>query len=160
MRHRPQPHIADRAVAALRRRGMVWLLLLVLPLHGLSAALIGLLGQRHFHAAVPTHALGRVLWQGQIEDPRPDTTAHAHAHAALERHHHARDDASVIALDPAVADDAMADAGTTGASPSMLAPPPSARLAPRSIGRVPWQSADTGRFVSWSSQPPERPPKV
>ena len=142
MRHRPRPHIADRAVAALRRHGFVWLLLLALPLHGLSAAMIGLLGQRHFHEAV----------QHDVH--------HAQAHAALQRHHHGRDDASVVAFDPPSLDGVLADAGASGAAPSMLAPPPGARIAARTTGHTPWSARDTGRFVSWSSQPPERPPKV
>jgi hypothetical protein len=150
MRPRAPIHPADRAVAALRRHGLAWLLVLALPLHGLSAAMIGLLGQRHYHDAAQAHALGRTL-----HDAAP---AHLHQHG-IERHHHAHDDASVVPLDPLKADDAASD-GTSSAAPSMLAPPPGHRIATRTQGRAPWQAAPTGRFVSWSSQPPERPPKV
>lgn len=154
MRQSPPPHIADRAVAALRRRGLLWLLLLAMPLHGLSAAMIGLLGQRHFHDAVPAHALGRALWQPGVDVD----TRHDHAHGALQRHHHARDVSGVIALDP-WSPEAGIDVGSSSAAPSMLAPPPSARLLVHNDGHTPWSLRDTGRFVSWSSEPPERPPK-
>ena len=158
MRHRPAPHIADRVVAALRRRAIVWLLLLVLPVHGLSAALIGLLGQNHFHAAVPSHALGRALWQPS-DDAASDAALHDHAHATLQRHHHDRDDASVVAIDPLAADNA-AEAGGSSAAPTMLAPPPAQGFPARTAGHLPWQACASGWFVSWSSEPLERPPQA
>jgi hypothetical protein len=157
MRHRPPPHIADRAVAQLRRHGLVWLLLLALPLHGLSAALIGLIGQRHFHDTVSAHALGRALWQADADTV--DADRHAHQHSALQRHRHERSDAAVIALDPLLPESGL-DAGTSGAAPSMLAPPPVAHVFARDDGHVPWSLRDTGWFVSWSSEPLERPPKA
>jgi len=161
MRHRPPPHIADRAVAALRRHGLVWLLLLLLPLHGLSAALIGLLGQRHFHEVAPSHAMGRVLWQSEGDAVNAVSgDAHAHAHTVAQRHHHRAEDATVVSLDPLQADEAVAEAGASSAAPSMLAPPPGFGLTVRAAGHLPWSARHTGWFVSWSSQPPERPPKA
>ena len=159
MRHRPPPHIADRAVAALRRHGLVWLLLLVLPLHGLSAAIIQLIGQRHFHDSVPSHALGRVLWQPE-RDAVLASSRHDHAHAMLQRHHHGRDDASVIALDPLLPDAVVTDGSASAAAPSLLAPPPHARLFASRLGHSPWRAGESGWFVGWSSPPMERPPKA
>lgn len=137
MRQRPPLHIADRAVAALRRRGLVWLLLALMPLHGLSAAMVQLLGQRHFHAQA--------------------NQGHAHDHTALERHHHAHADATVVALDAQVSDPVASDGG---AAPLLLAPPMHSRHAARAPGHLPWCAALGDRYASWSSPAPERPPKA
>lgn len=83
-----------RARAA--RSAIAWLLLLFLPVHGLTVVYLAFWGPAHFHLDDEGHNHGH---------------AHSHNAALVERHHHPATDASVVTVeaDPALDAHALED---------------------------------------------------
>jgi hypothetical protein len=82
-------------------RALVWLLALLLPMQGVTAAALMAMGPLHVHKHVesaPAHAHARQ--RASALEPRTAhilaAFGHVHASAAAERHHHPHADASVV----------------------------------------------------------------
>lgn len=152
------------------RRWVLWCLLAALPLYGFSAALVQLLGARHVHTqASQTAQTGQDAgafdgWRdfrraGVVADAR----VLAHTHAAFERHHHAQDDASVVALDARSADDGAASAGASAADGSatlVLALAGAVGLRQPAGRSLPWPHAEPATPAGRDAPPAERPPRA
>lgn len=154
----PRALFAERTTRLL----VMWLLAFVLPLQGAAVALFATKGPAHLHKIATTAPL--VLEDLRRWKPAMATIArvtpalgHVHASAVAQRHHHARDDGSVVRVpdDTADADEALG----ASAAPSMLALIPAA-VAWGTPERVvaahapPWDALKT-RYVS----PLDRPPR-
>lgn len=86
---------------------------------------------------------------------------HMHDHDALERHHHAADDATVVALDGAAELAGAADSPANGGA--ILLPAaglPGGALVLQAVAQRtgPWPAGRAVAFVSLSVPPPLRPP--
>lgn len=109
--------LTDRAGALARRRIVVWLLALVLPLQGLAATLVQVRGPAHVHARSEARTV-------LVDFRRPPSLAHVHAHG-VAHHHHGADDASVTFVDGDRFGDAQPhDAGTAGDAAGAFLPLP------------------------------------
>lgn len=107
---------------------VMWLLALVLPLQGAAVAVFAAKGPVHLHNVAATAPL--VLEDLRRWKPTIAATArvaapfgHVHASAEAQRHHHARDDGSVIRTPDETAD---ADGALGSGAPSVLALIPAA----------------------------------
>jgi hypothetical protein len=104
-------------------------LLLALAVYGFSSALVQLMGPLHFHrtvASTPTPAstvqvedLRRSLARLDDAQAREDEHTRFHREHPFARHHHATDDASVVALD-APADSAAPDEASPAGSACLV----------------------------------------
>lgn len=93
----------------------------------------------------------------------PHTHTNNHTHDALERHHHAADDASVVALDGAAAGADAADSPSNGASLlliSLAAPGGGLAVPATSALRSSWPVGRIAVLSSRSVPPPLRPPAI
>jgi hypothetical protein len=80
----------------------------------------------------------------------------SHSHSAFERHHHAADDASVLALDDGP-DDGSRPGNVTAPGD---APPPCWLAAVRADLSHAWLQSRALRVARWAAAPPERPPRA
>ncbi|MFY9514158.1 MAG: hypothetical protein WAQ05_24600, partial [Rubrivivax sp.] len=126
---RPCPQFARRL-----SHGLVWLLLVALPLYGNTGALLKLLGPAHRHntPAVDTRLLSALgsgaaavlgVLRGQAHVHGPGSRPHNHG--VFERHRHAPGDSSVVTAD--ASDSALA---TMGSVLLVFAMPPAAAPGP------------------------------
>lgn len=161
------------------RRLIVWCLLVSVPLYGFSASLIALLGSTHVHvASVQVAALfdpppaavkpGSAVTGSMLilEDFRRVASAHppaphAHSHAALERHHHAPDDATVRSLDGGHHDGAGSDDGGGSTTLShVLALSDTAAFAMPALPAFAWAAPAGAALDPWTGEGLERPPRA
>ncbi|MEO5737659.1 MAG: hypothetical protein ABIQ82_09395 [Variovorax sp.] len=156
-----------RSLARLRlddwtRHLLLWCLLLALPLQGLSAATIQLLGTNHTHRGMAAVAPFMAGWQDFRRSPHwSDSPRPAHSHEWFQRHHHALDDASVVALD-AQGGESPGDVGSSAASAIWLVfPTASGLLVPRAeLMEANWPRFSTAAFQSCDAKRLERPPQA
>lgn len=147
-------------------RLVVWYLLIALPVYGLSATLVQLLGASHVHVRTVQAAASLDGWHDfrrAVARTERHAAVHLHAHAAFARHRHARDDVSVVALDARAGDHgaAAADASSSDGSATLVfalagtAEPcqPYSRL-------VGWPRAEPVTPAGREVMPAERPPRV
>lgn len=179
------PHRAKHRVGA---RSLVWLLLLALALLGLTTTRQQALGPLHLHAdhtvAGTPSALSAVAsrfasdWHDRWRQQQmfghaevalrmtPGATrwppgARTHNHDALERHHHALGDASVLALDGAAQAADTADGSTTGALvllPVVALPDEGLTVPMLAATAGAWPVDGATAFASRPIAPPLRPP--
>lgn len=128
-------------MAPLKRLAVIWVLLLVLPFHALTAAYLDLRGPAHFHLDDESHE-------------HDDGHSHSHGQGHLERHHHLAGDPTVVA----VSEDPLEE-GPSGWSATMCVALLSARGAlqpPRlSSGITPGRDALLQtRFLERLERPP------
>lgn len=162
--------LADDLTCRLRRavpwRSAVLLVIaLLLPVYGMSGALVGLLGVSHVH--VPHQALsagnadpmaGWVDLRRRVSNE--SSIPHTHGHGGQARHHHAVGDATVVALDGALESTQAGDGSSLSASLLQvlaISGIPSFILAPAT--RPAWLSAASEAVAPWAADGPERPPK-
>ena len=153
------------------RRWAIWCLLVALPLYGFSATLVQLLGARHVHhaQASQTAQTGQAAdafdrWRdfrraGVVADAR----FLAHMHDAFERHHHAQDDASVIALDARPGVDSAAPAGASagdGSATLVLALAAVVSLCEPACRPVAWPQVEPATPAGRGTLPAKRPPRA
>ncbi len=102
------------------------------------------------------------LWpSSDFRDSDATATRGTHTHDSLERHHHAVDDGSVVALDAAAEAAGAADSSATGGTILLpvAATPGNGLVLPAIAKRGgPWPVDRTTAFVSRSVAPPLRPP--
>lgn len=141
---------------------VTWLLALVLPLQGAALGVYAAKGPSHLHKAVAAHPL--VLedlrrWKpaAAAESRVAARIGHVHASAVAERHHHSRDDGSVMAHADETAD---ADEALGSATPSVLALLPAAGVwgSPERVAaaHAPASAVLRSRCVA----PLDRPPRT
>lgn len=151
-------------------RLLVWLLLFVLPLQGLTAVLVQGLGTLHFHAqqAAPI-GLGDPMqgwldFRRQVHGAERDAGPAAHAHDGLERHHHAAPDANdAVSVGPAGGDAGPADDATpspAGALAQVIGPLGQITVLPPTAARNGWATPAPSRLQTRQPTPPERPPRA
>jgi len=144
-------------------RLLVWILAVLLPLQAAAASALAARGPLHIHRApviVVLEDVRRMSTPGTIA-VRHVATVLGHFHAGLpERHRHALDDASVVAIDDGGT--ATLDGGATLAVAAFVggAAPPAARFdwsptAPTDVRAT--HDAWTPR--THDPAPPERPPR-
>lgn len=159
---------------------MLWLLRLLLPCHGLGFLQRQLLEPLHVHRGAASPAAASVWYDGMhafiaewkmhrssdhlhgrsaAVPPLPRLVRQhrgAHTHHVFERHQHAADDASMLALDDGP-DDGLGKASSSGPGVGPLL---------RWLVRVRadltqvWAQSDALRIARWAAAPPERPPRV
>ena len=80
---------------------ILWLLMAAVPLCGLSGAVVELLGMKHFHQQAASGTVDPMAgWRDfRRALPAVGVESYGHAHTAVQRHHHATVDATVVALD-------------------------------------------------------------
>lgn len=142
------------------RHLVVWCLLVALPVYGLSGALVQMLGAQHVHLRMAAGQDSLAGWEDfrrSLPHRVAAATAHAHGHAAFERHHHAPDDASVSALGGTSSDDA--GSSPAGASALVLALAPQAPLPLPGATRADWPSLALLPIHSCDTARLERPPR-
>jgi hypothetical protein len=179
-----------RVTPSTHQKRLVWLLLVALVLLGLTITQRQVLGSLHTHADVgPTHTLTsaavsslahdwKIRWQrqkmlghGQLVLATPFDAvvwptvatrgAHVHGHGALERHHHAADDETVVAIDGAAQVAEAGESPTTSASlllPAVGTPVDAIKLPAVSRNTGAWPVASFATLVSRAIPPPLRPP--
>ncbi|MBA2722375.1 MAG: hypothetical protein H0W48_04540 [Methylibium sp.] len=140
-------------------------LLVALPVYGLAGSIAQWLGVQHSHdhGAVLAHAADPMAgWQDFRRIVAVgDATAHGHDHAALERHHHARGDASVNSLGSDGGDSTPTDgASPVGSAGCMFIPVASSPwYAPTSAAQV-WLAFVPPMIASRPPARLDRPPKA
>ncbi len=181
-----------RTAHPIGQKWLAWLLLVAVALMGLTITRQQALGSLHSHADqgprmasalsaavsnLGNHWINR--WQlqqavghGQLlanagSDGMPDATglhdSDPHDHDALERHHHAAHDASVLAVDGAAESAAAADSAASGGSVvlSGFGVPSAGLVVPTMTGfNGPWPVGRLAAFVSRSVPPLLRPPSL
>uniref|UniRef100_UPI0025F2B307 hypothetical protein n=1 Tax=Methylibium sp. TaxID=2067992 RepID=UPI0025F2B307 len=100
---------------------LLWVLLCLLPLQGLAGVLAQSIGAVHFHAQSLADATPMQGWQDfrrQVDGSVHGVSAahHVHAHAHLDRHHHAGPDASAVVVDGGGSEAVQAEDAPAGAS--------------------------------------------
>ncbi len=150
---------------------VLWCLLLALPVQGLSGVLLQWLGAQHRHQAEVADAGALTTgWELRFRSAmagyaspalafRPAQQPADHGHGVFERHHHAADDASVLALGPTEPNSDLASDAAQGAAVQPLAVHGLLAWHLPATGRSPWALAPS---AGWQSQPVsrlERPPR-
>ena len=113
-------------------------------------------------------ATDTTLWPSratQLADHAHASGAHpeTHQHDALERHHHAMGDGSVVALDGAAQAAEAADGGSSGASlvsPGVATPSAGLAMPDPHADKGPWPVDPGTAFATRSVAPALRPPAV
>lgn len=140
---------------------IVGLLLLALPVYGLSGLITELLGAKHGHEQVPATSDGLLGWQDFRRVTASAPAPHAHSHQFWKRHHHSTSDASVIALAGAAQDLSSGDAATVSASSGTLGMACSIAIISRpDDASSAWPRHGPDRVTTLAVEPPERPPKA
>ncbi len=174
------------------QQSLLWLLLVAMVLLGLTITQHRALGSLHKHSnlelrntsvltAVSVLASDwkarwqqqKILGHGQLLLATPSTAmdwpavaprgSHNHDHDALERHHHAADDGTVVALDGAAQGVSAVDGSSTAASimlPVVGTPNEALTLQAIASHTVNWPVASFAALVSRAIPPPLRPPTV
>lgn len=150
----------------------MWLVAFVLPLQGTAVGVFSALGPAHIHQRAEARLVLEDVrrWRPTPVASPPAYAAalawvgHSHPDAAPQRHHHATDDASVVAaganspLDTADADEALGACALSALSVLALIPalPAWADTAASTdaAARPPW-TRRTG-FVDFPDRPPKR----
>lgn len=156
------PFPARLQVARWAQRLTLWCLLLALPLQGLSAATTQMLGTHHAHRSMAAVAPSMDGWQDfrraphWSESPRP-----AHSHEWFQRHHHAIDDGSVVALD-AQSGEFAGDVGSGAASAIWLVFSSAGGLfvPGAAVMRSNWPKLEAAAIQSCDAKRLERPPQA
>jgi hypothetical protein len=145
---------------------LTWFMLIALPLYGVSATLVGLLGPVHFHkqaAAVRTVVADSgpmAGWQdfrrvGQVRD------ASDHSHPGLGRHHHDGRDASAVTAGPDEGDAGLGDGAASNAPTLVFVAVRAAALpGPAMIVLASWPAERAYRIASCDARRLERPPRT
>lgn len=156
-----------RQIPRAARRFVVWCLLVAIPVFGFSGTLVELLGANHIHRVVAAVSVANAdPMNGWVDMRRASAAAtqpavQPHSHSLFARHHHDRDDTSVIALDGAMQDQASDDGGAPAGSLShVLALTNVARVAPPSFTLYVWLDAAAPAVMHWIADGPLRPPKT
>jgi len=153
------PALHSRRIA---RLVVMWLLTLVLPLQGTAAVVFGAMGPAHGHraASAPAPVLEDFRrWRPTAQRDGHVLAALGHFHAGngVQRHHHVRNDASVV---PAAAEAGDAEEAATASAVPVLALIPAARVfvSPERVAatRAPSLRAVQTRCVA----PLDRPPRA
>ena len=140
----------------------MWLLALVLPLQGTAIGVFAAKGPTHLHKVAAAAPL--VLQDLRRWKPALAATSHAgalfghvHASAAAQRHHHARDDGSVISTGDETAD---ADEALGASAPPVLAliPVAGAWGSPERV--VAAHAPPSGALQTRHVSPLDRPPRA
>lgn len=155
---------------------IIWCLLAAVPIYGLSGTIVELLGARHVHATPVLSAVAADTddvmrgWQdfrratagmGHGHQHASDGSHEpAHDHSALERHHHDRADASVVALDGGPADAAHADEGGSATATHLLALSSVVLPAPAADDQGSWLAVTPPRVATRQPDALERPPRT
>ncbi len=152
--------------AARARSSRLWvasLLLIALPLIGLSGVLAQLLGTTHVHRPAAVHGDPLQGWQDfrriVVGAAAARTT---HGHTLWLKHRHGAADATVLALGPAGPGSTSADAVPSLVASIVLhaATMPEPGLHVPEVSSLRWRQEPPGRFKSLAWAPPERPPKA
>jgi hypothetical protein len=141
----------------------VWLLAVLLPLHAAAAGALAVCGPLHIHRAPTIVVLEDVR---RTSAPAVVSVRHValpigHFHAGVPvRHQHARDDASVVALDDGGSAAVDGDGALAAAALAASAALPATRfvwsaMAPHDVRAI--RAAWTPR--THDPAPPERPPR-
>ena len=153
----------SRRLMAKARRFVVCCLLVALPVYGVSGTLVELLGPNHVHRATGASASVTDPMSGWVDMRRGFSTftalRHVHTHSLFQRHHHDREDASVVAVDGGSLEGAAADDGGAGASAHLLALTGAVAVGEGERLRFPWPSAMPVAVLPWLADGPMRPPK-
>lgn len=177
-------------LSARLRRFVVLLLLVALPLHGLSSGLVQLLGPDHRHDSSAEAAdttpwsarLGRQLQalvgpqtarlienlrlQARLQPASAPTRIHVpsaaahHHHGVFARHHHAADDASLVLSGARADGQSAADAALAGAMAMPLAPTSALAMALPAVHRMRWPVHAAPAWHNHVPGLPERPPSA
>lgn len=141
---------------------MLWLLALVLPLQGAALVVFAAKGPAHLHGVAATTPL--VLedlrrWKPSIASTARVTAraGHVHGSAAAERHHHARDDSSVIRT-PDDTGDADGALGTSAPPVLAMIPAQGAWGTPERV--VAANAAPLDALKTRHVSPLDRPPRA
>ena len=136
------PFTRCAATARANRPAVLWLVLLVLPFQGLTAAYLDLRGPAHFHV--------------EVEHDHDHVHSHAHDQGHAEHHHHAADDPTVV-----IVDDDEPEEDASGWSATMCAVLVAAAAA--LVLPLPYDGIPTGldarlrsRFLARLDRPPNR----
>ena len=145
------------------RGAVLWCLLVALPVYGLSATLVPLLGSMHLHHSSSAESDPMAGWQDFRRAVHATTVVpQPHSHSIFQRHHHAHDDASVLSLDHAASDTSSSPEGSSSSGNAatlvlaMVSPPALPGTPDR---RDAWR--DSFKFLPTSQDllPLERPPR-
>ena len=151
----------DRRTAPAATQWVIWFLLVAIPLCGLSATLASMLGASHFHRDVASSEIGLEGWTDfRRSDHVSDGTPRRHTHNFFQRHHHDRNDATVVALD---GDDGVtggdSEDGTDALSSLVYIPATDICMPWVIASAVSWPCVRSVSFTSLNSARPERPPQ-
>ena len=145
------------------RRWRLWVLtvlLVALPVYGLSGTLLELLGSHHRHQQADRVATAMDGWQ----DFRRSATVHVepqpHGHLLWQRHQHDRFDASVIYLDGPAQNASTEDTTSAATVASALWTALWSAIeihVPPGVW-VPWPGDRSARVATVSVEPLDRPP--
>lgn len=180
--------VAPRSI----QKSLVWLLLLAMVLLGLTITQQQALGSLHKHSNLQSRHTSVITavfvlandwnarWQQQkilghrqllLGTPSNEMDwpgvasrgSHDHDNDALERHHHAADDGTVLALDGAAQGVSAVDGSSTAGSiilPVVGTPNDALTLQAAASNPMRWPEAGFTAFVSRTLPPPLRPPTV
>lgn len=170
------------------RAWLLWLLMLAVPVYGLSSTQLRVLGPAHWHAGPPNTAASPsnaaagwlspvVQWVdgtwATVQQWREQAHLRAHAlgqghrhgtahrHVGLQHHAHAPSDATVRVLDGA--DPQLSDRvahASLGAALLPLAPQPEGWALPAATSAGVWPGVPAARWASASPEPALRPPRA
>lgn len=140
----------------------MWLLALVLPLQGTAVAVFAAKGPAHLHkvgARPPLMLEDLRRWKPTIAATARVAApfGHVHASAVAQRHHHARDDGSVMRTPDELAD---ADEALGTSAPSILALIPAAGAWGTPERVVAAHAPPSGALRTRHVSPLDRPPRT
>ncbi len=144
------------------RRLIVWCLLFALPVYGLSASVVVLLGSKHFHTSVASELVApAVLTDFRRIGQAVNTAPAAHAHTSFARHHHAPTDASATAVDAAADGESLSgESGSGGSVHQLVALLEALHFRQPEARSFDWLATPPGPASSRDPQPLERPPRA
>ncbi|MEO6746360.1 MAG: hypothetical protein ABIN08_17915 [Caldimonas sp.] len=138
------------------------LLLVALPLFGLSGVLAQLLGTTHVHRPATIHVNALEGWQDFRRIAGSPVSRVTHSHAFWQKHQHGVADKTVVALGVERQESAQGDAATSLSAATALHAP--ARrpfdLQAGSASSVRWPLDPPELIKNVALAPPERPPRA
>lgn len=150
-----------RAVRTRSRLLIVRLLLLAVPVFGLSGLITELLGVQHRHEKVQIVADSLVGWQDFRRATGAKPVSQQHSHLFWKRHHHSTSDASVVALDGGPQESSSGEAASISVGTVTLGTAGSLAIIYKpNESSSGWPCCGPYRVTTLAVEPPERPPKA
>lgn len=143
------------------RHWLVWSLFVLLPVYGLSGALIELTGPSHHHRSASLAADSLAGWQDFRRVDSGVALAHEpHDHKSSSRHHHSLADETVVALDEQAQQSTSGPNSTLVATYLATATPLLVSLVGQGQASAVWPRCGPERVTTMPVAPLERPPRA